>query len=97
MAAHAGRRGLGRAELAGPGVRRQLGGFETFKGTLETLESIEFPTLEVESQTGSTATVRLESIARHTNRTDNCTGTARTASSGGEWRIERLNVDCTRG
>ena len=84
-------------ELAGPGVREQLGGFERFKGTLDTLQSIEFPELAVESQTGSAATVRLRSIARHTSYTDRCTGTARTSSSGGRWLVERLNVDCQRG
>ena len=81
-------------ELAGPGVRSQLGGFDGFKATLDTLDSIEFPELTVESQTGSTATIRLRTVARHTDRTDRCSGTAQAASSGGKWIVERLSVDC---
>jgi serine/threonine-protein kinase len=79
-------------ELAGPGVREQLGGYDSFVGTLRSLESIEFPTLRTQEQSGESATVQFDSVATHPDRIDRCSGTAELASSGGGWRIERLNV-----
>jgi hypothetical protein len=84
-------------ELAGPDAREQFGSFDRFVGTLDTLESIEFPTLEVATERGDSATVRIESVATHTDHTDRCSGTVAVASSGGEWRVGRLSVDCNTG
>jgi len=84
-------------ELAGPGVRQQLGGFDSFKGTLDTLEKIEFPVLQTSVESGDQATVELQSIATHTDHTDRCSGTAELAGGDGNWKIERLNVDCNSG
>jgi eukaryotic-like serine/threonine-protein kinase len=84
-------------ELAGPGVREQLGGFDSFKGTLGTLEKIEFPVLRTSVQNGDKATVELQSVATHTDRTDRCNGTAELAGGDGNWKIDHLNVDCSSG
>ena len=84
-------------ELAGPEAREQFGSYDRFVGTLDTLERIEFPTLQVAAERGNSATVRLESVATHTDRVDRCSGTAEVASSGGEWRVGRLSVDCSSG
>jgi hypothetical protein len=84
-------------ELAGPGVRKQLGGFDSFKGTLDTLESIEFPVLKTTVQNGQNATVQLQSVAKHTDHTDRCSGTADVSGGDGNWKIDHLNVDCNQG
>ena len=62
------------------------GGFHTFKATVATLESIEFPTIEATDPN----TVEFTSIARHTNRTDRCNGTATLV----EGMIDHLSVQC---
>jgi hypothetical protein len=84
-------------ELAGPGVREQLGGYDTFVATLDSLEKIEFPELQTTLQTGDSATVQLQSVATHSDRVDRCSGSAELTGGGGSWKIERLNVDCNQG
>ena len=84
-------------ELAGPGVREQLGGYDRFVGTLDSLEKIEFPKLQTTLQSADRATVDLQSVATHTDRTDRCSGNAELSGGGDTWKIERLNVDCNQG
>jgi hypothetical protein len=38
--------------------------------------------------------VQFSSIARHTNRTDHCSGTARLVASGGHWLVDHIGVNC---
>lgn len=81
--------------LAGPGVRAQLGPRATFDGTFRTLQSIRFDRLSTVDPTPPDATVRLSTVATHTDRTDRCTGTARTRQADdGTWQVERLDVRC---
>jgi hypothetical protein len=46
---------------------------------------------------GDQATVELQSVATHTDHTDRCSGTAELTGGDGNWKIERLNVDCNGG
>jgi eukaryotic-like serine/threonine-protein kinase len=66
----------------------------TFRGTLGTLESIEFPELSVSKQGDSTATVSFSSIAHHTDRTDYCSGTADLVAQGSSWLVDHVDVAC---
>jgi len=84
--------------LAGPGYRSQLQGFESYKGTFDSLRDIEFRRLETVEREGSTATVAIRTVARHTDRTDRCEGTYDLGRpSGRDWRIDRQSVACTSG
>ncbi|HWT95174.1 MAG TPA: hypothetical protein VN238_19410, partial [Solirubrobacteraceae bacterium] len=81
--------------LAGPGLRRQLGPRGRFDGTFRTLQSIRFDRLSTVDPSPPTATVRLSTVATHTDRTDRCTGSAQTSQTAdGTWQIERIDVDC---
>ena len=83
--------------LAGPDLRAQFGTFDRFVGTFDTLESIEFPTLTVAVQRGDSATVRIQSVATHTDEVERCSGTVEVSSSGGEWRVGQISIDCGEG
>lgn len=84
-------------DLATPNARAIFGSRERFDGTFSTLESISFRRLEVSDQKADTATVALSTVAKHTNRTDRCSGTARTVKSDGRWLVDGLNVSCSSG
>jgi serine/threonine protein kinase len=82
--------------LAGPGVRSQLGGFGSFRGTFDTLQSVEFEEARVIERSADRATVTLATSARHTDRTDHCRGEVElTGRNGADWRLERLSIDCS--
>jgi Protein kinase domain len=84
--------------LAGPAFRQQLGGFDAFRRTMSTLESVEFRRNETSAESGDTATVSIETVARHTNRVDRCRGTLGLArGAGGGWLIDAANVTCSNG
>jgi serine/threonine-protein kinase len=84
--------------LAGPRMRAVFGGSRAeFERQLGSLERIEFPELALESRSGSTAIVRLRTVATHTDRTDRCTGTVQSTRSGGRWRVEPHGLSCERG
>ena len=84
--------------LAGPGMRDVYGGSQAeFERQLGSLERIEFPELGLESRSGSTAVVRVSTVATHTDRVDRCTGTLQTVRSGGRWLVEPHGLSCTRG
>jgi hypothetical protein len=86
-------------ELAGPELREQFGGSRgTFDGTFRTLESVRFSRLEETARTADRATVAVTTTARHTDRTDRCTGTLRTVRAGaGAWLVARAGVSCRTG
>jgi serine/threonine-protein kinase len=70
------------------------GSITTFRGTLATLKTIRFPTLETTSETATAASVRFSSIATHTNRIDHCSGTASLVKGGGRWLVDHIGVNC---
>jgi serine/threonine protein kinase len=76
-------------------LHAQFGGsLDTFRNTLATLQSIEFPALSVTSETGATATVAFSSVAHHTDRTDRCTGTATMVRASQQWLVDHIAVNC---
>jgi serine/threonine-protein kinase len=82
--------------LAGPGMRAVYGGSRAeFERQLGSLERIEFPELALAGRSGSTATVRVRTVATHTDRVDRCSGTLQTVLSGGRWQVEPAGLTCT--
>ncbi len=86
--------------LAGPGFRSQLGGYESFRGGLSTLESIEFRQAEPIEQSGDSARVAIRTVATHSDGVDRCQGTVSLARGPSGWLVDRADVACpesTRG
>jgi len=83
-------------ELAGPGMRAAFGNDEQRLGRdLASLESIEFLRLDVVERGSGRATLAVETVARHTDRTDRCSGTlAATRSGDGVWQVEPAGLSC---
>ena len=76
-------------------LHSQLGGRQAFEQQQSSLQQISFPKLEVTSQSGDSATVSFQSIAQHTDHTDQCTGQIALVNSGGGWLLDQLqNVAC---
>lgn len=84
----------GAEAVASPNLEAQLGGPGGIEGTLGTLESIEFRTLELISESGSSAEVELATTATHTDKVDECVGTASLVAEGDGWLVDRVGVDC---
>ena len=60
-----------------------------------TLESIEFTSLETVSETADSAQLEFATEATHSDRVENCTGTATAVASGGEWLVDSIDgVSC---
>jgi len=84
--------------LAGPRMRAVYGGSRAeFERQLGSLERIEFPELALQARSGSTATVRVRTVATHTDRVDRCTGTLQATRSGSRWLVEPAGLSCERG
>jgi eukaryotic-like serine/threonine-protein kinase len=84
--------------LAGPGMRAVYGGSRSeFERQLGSLERIKFSELSLQDRAGGTATVRVSTVATHTDRVDRCIGTLRTVRSGARWRVEPAGLSCERG
>ncbi|MBA2523395.1 MAG: hypothetical protein H0V25_08705, partial [Solirubrobacterales bacterium] len=83
------------AALASPALEAQLGGSDGIASTFSTLESIDFTKLRTLSDSGTSAEVELATTATHTDRTENCTGTASVVLSAGAWLVDQLNgINC---
>jgi hypothetical protein len=79
-------------------LHTQFGGsIDTFRSTLATLQSITFPSLDVTSQSGESATVSFSTVAQHTDRTDHCSGQARLVAQGSRWLVDHIDVNCASG
>jgi hypothetical protein len=83
-------------QLAGPGFRQQIGGYDAFVNTLGTLQSIKFPRLATVFKSSDSATVEFQSIATHPDRVDQCTGTVRLSAVDGRWLVEHLQPSCNQ-
>jgi serine/threonine-protein kinase len=79
-------------KLAGEGLRTQLGGFESFKNALSTLQKIEFPSLKVDSSSPVAAVVSFSTVATHPDRIDRCQGSASLTNDSGGWLIQRISI-----
>jgi hypothetical protein len=71
------------------------GSLAIFRSTVATLQSIQFPSLRIASQTGSAATIEFSSIAKHTDRTDRCSGQATMVRQAKQWLVDHIGVSCT--
>ena len=82
--------------LAGPRMRAAFGNSQTvFRNDLDSLQSIEFPRLEVVQRSGGRVTVSVQSVASHTDRTDTCGGTlGAVRGEGGGWLVEPDGLSC---
>jgi eukaryotic-like serine/threonine-protein kinase len=84
-------------ELADSSFRSQLGGFAAFQSQQSTLQSIEFRSIDVTSESGSNATVSFSTVATHTSFVDRCTGSMTLVTSSETWLIDRAqNISCAR-
>jgi serine/threonine protein kinase len=84
-------------ELADSSFRSQLGGFPAFESQQSTLRSIEFPSLDVTSESGSSATVSFSTVATHTSFVDRCTGSMTLAKADAGWVIDQAqDISCDR-
>jgi eukaryotic-like serine/threonine-protein kinase len=81
--------------IAGPRFRREYGGSRAaFEDDFASLRGIRFERLEEQDATARAATVALETVAEHTDRTDRCSGTVQTVLLDGRWRVEPYGVSC---
>jgi serine/threonine protein kinase len=78
----------GAEALTTPALISQIGGFDQF----DTLESIRFEQLEG-SVSGENAEVSISTVATHTDRVDDCSGSAVLVFDD-KWLLDRLAVDC---
>jgi hypothetical protein len=78
--------------LASPRLRSQLQGYNSFKGTFDTLQSIKFSNVKANGDT-----VSFQSVATHTDHVDRCKGTADTVQSGENRLLDHISVACSRG
>jgi hypothetical protein len=85
--------------LAGPRMRAAFGNsVATFERDLSSLRRVTFRRLAIASRSSGRATVTVETVALHTNRTDHCTGTlAAVQDAGGRWLVEPAGLQCRSG
>jgi hypothetical protein len=82
--------------LAGPRFKGEYGNSRAaFEDDLGSLRAITFKRLEQTGGDDTQATVAIETVAEHTDRTDQCRGTVDTVRvKGARWLIEPFGVRC---
>ena len=82
--------------LADQNLRNELGGYAGFQNLMSSVRSITFHRAATAAgSTSSTATVALQTTSVQTNRTQQCTGTARTVRAGGGWLVDGVSISCS--
>ena len=77
-------------------MRSQVGGYPSFANEMSSVRSITFHRAEViGSPSPDTAMVALDTTSVQTNRTQHCSGTARTVRSGAAWLLDGISISCT--
>jgi hypothetical protein len=80
--------------LADPAFRDQLGGYGGFQATMAGSRSITFNSARTVSQSGSSATVAIQTTSVRTNGTQHCSGTVRLVPSGSGWLLHQIGISC---
>ena len=81
--------------LAGPRFRGEYGGSRAaFRDGFASLRGIRFEHLEAVEATETSASVSLQTVAEHTDRTERCSGTIQTVVRGERWRVEPYGITC---
>jgi len=82
--------------LADPNMRSEVGGYPSFQNEMSSVRSIMFHRAEVVGSPGpDSAIVALETTSVQTDRTQQCSGTARTVRSGSVWLLDGISISCT--
>jgi serine/threonine protein kinase len=82
--------------LADQNLRNELGGYAGFQNLMSSVRSITFHRAATAAgSTSGTATVALQTTSVQTNRTQQCTGTARTVRAGGGWLVDGVSIRCS--
>jgi eukaryotic-like serine/threonine-protein kinase len=82
--------------LADQNLRNELGGYAAFQNLMSSVRSITFHRADVVSGASSnTATVALQTTSVQTDRTQQCTGTARTVRAGAGWLVDGVSISCS--
>jgi len=82
--------------LADQSLRNELGGYAGFQNLMSSVRSITFHrAAALPGSTSSTATVALQTTSVQTDRTQQCTGTARTVRAGGGWLVDGVSISCS--
>lgn len=82
--------------LADDAMRAQLGGYVSFRSQMNRVRAITFH--EAQAASGaSPATVTVRTTSMLADRTENCSGTARSVRSGtaGGWLLDGISISCT--
>jgi hypothetical protein len=82
-------------KLADPSFRTQLDGFSAFSAQQSHVRSIHFDSTRLTSQTGSSATVALQTTPVLDSGTEHCQGTVDLAPGGGGWLLHHISIGCT--
>jgi hypothetical protein len=80
--------------LADRNMQNQVGGYAAFENLMSPVRSITFQRDQVLSQGSNTTTVGLQTTSVQTDRTQVCSGTARTVRSGGTWLLDGISIQC---
>ncbi|MEA2375698.1 MAG: eukaryotic-like serine/threonine-protein kinase [Thermoleophilaceae bacterium] len=83
--------------LSTDNLHNQVGGRQAFESSQSTLQSIRFPVMKTVGQSGSSATVQLQSEARHTDHVDHVCGTVSLVRGGSGWLLDQLHLDTCPG
>jgi hypothetical protein len=81
--------------LADQNMRSEVGGYPSFQYEMSSVRSITFHRAEVVGGGPNSATVALNTTSVQMNRTQQCSGTARTIRSGGAWLLDGISISCT--
>jgi hypothetical protein len=81
--------------LADNSMRSQVGGYDAFQNQMSSVRSITFHSAQMigGGSTGS-ATVAVRTTSVQTDRTQQCSGTAKTVRSGGTWLVDGIAISC---
>lgn len=80
--------------LADPNMRSQLGGYSSFENQMSAVRSITFHRAQVVNAGPNSATVAVQTTSVQTDRTQQCSGTARTVKSGASWLLDGISINC---
>jgi eukaryotic-like serine/threonine-protein kinase len=82
--------------LADQSLRNELGGYAGFQNLMSSVRSITFHrAAALPGSDSSTSTVALQTTSVQTDRTQQCTGTARTVRAGGGWLVDGVSINCS--